>query len=242
MLFHLPPHLSRKRSLINLYLFEEDWQSVIAEVECHPIGCETWSSQAGFFDGDHEARVLPIHVACSLRAPLEVVRALVEAYPECLSAKESSFKRLPIHAACMSSAPPEAIEYLARECVAGTSEPDMLGRLPIHYACSNGAPEAVVRALLRVNPASMLYADCNGWLPLHVAVRSGASTEVVREMIRACPAAVAIKTKKKSTALGLAEKVQTKNREEVIEMLKCAMVLRDDAKQSSCVRKVSMAA
>ena len=142
--------------------------------------------------------------------------------------KESSFKRLPIHVACQFAAPVEVIEYMAQEFVAGTLEPDSLGRLPIHYACSNGAPIGVVRALLRANPASMLYEDYNGWLPLHVAVHFGASTEVIGEMVRASPGAVAMKTRKKSTALSLAKKVQAKNREEVIALLTEAEGVQND--------------
>merc|ERR1711937_542248 len=123
-------------------------------------------------------------MGCQLRAPLEVMRALVEAYPGCLSTKESSFKRTPLHVACMSAAPVEVIEYLAREHVAATLEPDVSGRLPIHYACSNGASMDVVETLLQINSASTLYADRKGWIPLHVAIHCGASTEVVREIIR----------------------------------------------------------
>mmetsp|Transcript_33596 Transcript_33596/g.72640 ORF Transcript_33596/g.72640 Transcript_33596/m.72640 type:complete len:244 (-) Transcript_33596:87-818(-) len=243
MHFHLPLHLSRKRNQINLHLFEEDWQSAITEIDCHPHDCQIWSSHAGFFDGDHESRVLPIHVACSLHAPLEVVRAIVNAYPGCLTVRESSFKRLPIHVACMFAAPEDVIEYLAREHVAGTLAEDVMGRLPLHYACSNGLPMAVVETFLSVNPASTLYADFNGWLPLHVAVHFGASTKVVRVIVRVCPAAVAMKTKKSSTALSLAEKVGTKNREEVIAVLKGAMVTgQNDTRQSSFVRRVPTAA
>mmetsp|Transcript_31922 Transcript_31922/g.67112 ORF Transcript_31922/g.67112 Transcript_31922/m.67112 type:complete len:244 (+) Transcript_31922:116-847(+) len=243
MHFHFPLHLSRGRNLLNLHLFEEDWVSAITEIECHPNETRVWSTRPGFFDGEHESHVLPIHVACSLHAPLEVVRAIVEAYPECLSMKESAFKRLPIQVACQFAAPLDVIEYLAQEYVAGTLEPDILGRLPIHYACSNGAPMDVVQALLRANPASALYEDFNGWLPLHVAVHFGASTEVVNELIRVCPVAVTMKTKKQSTALSLAEKISTKNRQEVITMLRGAMpVEKCDTRQLSFVRTVSKAA
>mmetsp|Transcript_2430 Transcript_2430/g.5390 ORF Transcript_2430/g.5390 Transcript_2430/m.5390 type:complete len:244 (-) Transcript_2430:243-974(-) len=243
MRFHLPLHLSRKRNLINLYLFEKDWQMAINQIECHPRECQIWSSQVGFFIGDHESRVLPIHIACSLHAPLEVVIAIVEANPSCLSAEENSLLQLPIHIACKFGAPVDVIEYLARKNVAGTMEPDVMSRLPIHYACSNGASTENIRTLLRVNSASMACRDCNGWLPLHVAVRSGASTELVREMVRVCPTAVMIKTKKSSTVLSLAKKAQTKNRKEVIEMLKCAMVAEtNDKRQYSSLRRVSKAA
>jgi len=243
MHFHLPLHLSRKRNQINLHLFEEDWQSAITEIDCHPHDCQIWSSHAGFFDGDHESRVLPIHVACSLHAPLEVVRAIVNAYPGCLTVRESSFKRLPIHVACMFAAPEDVIEYLAREHVAGTLAEDVMGRLPLHYACSNGLPMAVVETFLSVNPASTLYADFNGWLPLHVAVHFGASTKVVRVIVRVCPAAVTIETMKSTTALSLAEKVGTNNRDEVIAVLRDATVTgQNDTIQSSFVRRAAMAA
>lgn len=229
---HIPLHFSRGRNLLNLYLFEEDWQSAITEIECHPHETRVWSTRPGFFDGEHESHVLPIHIACSLHAPLDVVRSIVESHPGCLSMKESAFKRLPIHVACQFAAPREVVEYLAQEHVAGTLEPDILGRLPIHYACSNGAPLDVVKSLLLVNPASSLYADFNGWLPLHVAVHFGASTEVIRELVRVSPASVAMRTRKDSTALSLAEKVSTKNREEVIALLKSAMAVgTSDAKQ-----------
>jgi hypothetical protein len=241
----LPIHLSRRgRNLLNIYLFDEDWTSATTEIECHPHETRLWSARPGFFDGEHESHVLPIHVACSLHAPLEVVRAIVEAHPQCLGMKESSFKRLPIHVACQFAAPVEVIQYLADEYVAGTLEPDALGRLPIHYACSNGAPMGVVRALLKSNPASALYEDFNGWLPLHVAVHFGASTEVVHEILQACPQAVTMKTKKRSTALKLAEKVTTKNKEEVVAMLQGAAAAGASAsgKQYSAVRMFSKAA
>lgn len=243
MHFHFPLHLSRGRNLLNIYLFDEDWQSAITEIECHPKETHVWSTRPGFFDGEHESRVLPIHVACSLHAPLNVVQAIVEAYPECLSMKESAFKRLPIQVACQFAAPLDVIDYLAQEFVAGTLEPDALGRLPIHYACSNGAPMDVVQALLRANSASTLYEDFNGWLPLHVAVHFGASTEVINELVRTCPVAVTMKTKKKSTALSLAEKISTKNREEVITILRGVVsVGQSDTRQSFFVSQVSKAA
>ena len=181
-----------------------------------------WSSLPGFFDGQHESHVLPIHIACSLHAPLDVVRTIVEEYPGCLSVKESSFQRFPLHVACQFSASVDVIDYLAQEYAAGTSEPDVLGRLPIHYACSNGASLEVIQALLRANPSSTVGPDINGWLPLHVAIHFGASTETIRELVRVCPETVRMETKKRSTALMLAEHVSTTNKEEVIRILNWA--------------------
>ncbi|KAL7553087.1 hypothetical protein ACHAWF_018936 [Thalassiosira exigua] len=224
MHFHLPIHIARGRNLLNLHLFDEDWQSAMNEIEYHPHEARTWTARTGFFDGGQESHVLPVHVACSSHAPLPVVRAIVEAFPECLTKKESLYKRLPIHLACRSDAPASVIEYLAQENRRGILEPDNLGRIPLHYACSNGASVDVVRTLLRTNPLSGLHADCNGWLPLHIAIFFGASTEVVRELVSVSPAAAVTKTKKHNTPMNLAEELKTKNKDEVIALLSDATV------------------
>jgi hypothetical protein len=220
---------TRGRSKLNLLLFDEDWQSAIAEIECHPHETKVWSSRPGFFDGDHESSVLPIHVACSVHAPLNVIKAIVEAHPECVQAIESAFKRLPIHVACQFAARADVIHYLVEQYMAGTMEADILGRLPIHYACSNGAPLDVVRVLLNVNTSSTLYADLNGWIPLHVAVHFGAETEVVKEILDVSPPAIVnMRTKKGNTAMCLAKKITWKNKEEVLALL-------DNAHQDSAI-------
>jgi hypothetical protein len=225
MYISLRPHItfSRGRNKLNLLLFEEDWQSAIAEIECHPHEAKIWSSKPGFFDGDHESNVLPIHVACSVHAPLDVIKAIVEAYPECVQCIESAFKRLPLHVACQFAARSDVIEYLVEQYVASTMEADVLGRLPIHYACSNGAPLDVVKVLLRVNKAATCYADFNGWVPLHVAVHFGAQTAVVEEILNVSPSNVVnMKTKRGSNALCLAKKISSKNKEEVLALLENA--------------------
>ena len=137
--------------------------------------------------------------------------------------KDTTFKRLPIHVACQFSERPEVIEYLIKEDRATTLEPDVSGRLPIHYALSNASDLKVIQTLLEVNPASASYADYSGWLPIHVAVNLGASTEVIKELINACPASVAMKTAKGSTTVRLAEKVSTKNKAEILILLKATV-------------------
>lgn len=235
MHFSLPQlSFSRGRSQLNVLLFEEDWQSAIAEIECHPHEAKIWTSKPGFFDGDHESNVLPIHVACSLNAPLEVIRAIVEAHPMCVQATESAFKRLPLHVACQYAARTEVIQYLVDEYVAGTLKADILGRLPIHYACSNGASLDVVKALLHANSSTTLYSDLNGWAPLHVAVHFGAETAVVKELLDVSPRSIVnMTTKKGNDAIHLARKITWKNKDEVLALL-------DHAYQCSAAAKDTM--
>jgi hypothetical protein len=221
MLHFTLPHM--KRNQLPIFLFDGDWAAALAEIECHPHAARQWTNRPGFFDGEHESSVLPLHVACSLHTPLHVVQALVEAYPEALHMPETAFKRLPIHVATQFAEQPDVIKYLVREDRASALEPDILGRLPIHYACSNGSDPAVVKALLAANTASALYADYNGWLPIHVAINFGASTEVVKELIKACPTSVAVSTMKGSTTFAIAEKVTTKNKGEILALLEEAV-------------------
>ncbi len=229
-----------KRSKLPLHLFEQDWNAAIAEIECHPRDAKIWELRSGFFDGAHETSVLPLHIACSLHAPLHVVKAIVEAYPEALRMKDTTFKRLPIHVACQFSERPEVIEYLIKEDRATTLEPDVSGRLPIHYALSNASDLKVIQTLLDANPASASYADYSGWLPIHVAINFGASTQVIKELIDANPASVTLKTKKGSTTIKMAEKVSTKNKAEILKLLKDSEASgKHGGQHQSSVRKTS---
>lgn len=226
-------HRAAGRNQLNLFLLDEDYDAAIAEIDSHPNEVTLWSTREGFFDGSTSAQVLPLHVAVSLRAPLHVIRAIVEAYPDALGVKETSFKRLPLHISTQFGASCDVVQYLVQQHPAAALEADILGRLPIHYSCSNAAPLPTIRTLLQANPAATLYSDYNGWLPLHVAIYLGAETDVIREFLVTCPAAVSLETKKGSTALSLAEKVSSKNKTEVLELIRSAMALNQTVAKPS---------
>ena len=225
------------RNQLNLFLLEEDYAAAIAEIDAHPNEVKLWSTREGFFDGPTSAQVLPLHVAVSLRAPLHVIKAIVEAYPTAIGVKESSFKRLPLHIATQFGASFDVVQYLVEQHPAAALEADSLGRLPLHYTCSNGASLPTIRTLLEANSAATLYRDYNGWLPLHVAVHFGAETEVIRQFLVTCPAAASLKTKKGSTALSLAEKVSTKNKAEILALIRSAMALNQTVAKPSPDRR-----
>lgn len=201
-------------------LLEEDWKSAIVECESHKREAKIWSSKSHFFNGDSDySNLLPLHVACSLRAPKDVVDTLLQAHPRAIEIPETTFKRLPLHIACQHDARPEVIESLLSNYPQGAIQPDSLTRLPIHYACSNGAPLEVVKLLLASNPNSAMYADGDGWNALHIACHFGVNTEAIREIIRVCPESVFSVTQKGSTPLKLANKIMWKNKAEVVALL-----------------------
>jgi hypothetical protein len=180
---------------------------------------------AGFFYGEHTSRILPIHHACALRPPEEIVDKLYDAYPQGFTSKESAFQRLPLHIACQNNAPLSVIEALLKHDHKNEAihSKDSLGRLPLHYACSHGAPAQVVEVLLQACPASAGCVDHNEWLPIHVACRFGDNEQVIRLLIKALPESLYIMTKKGSTPLMCAKKVVDTRHKAVVQVLEDMM-------------------
>lgn len=200
-------------------IIKEDWTSVIAICEHHPSSARVWTRRVGFFDGEHESHVLPLHQACALYAPKNAVEAIVRAYPEGVRAIETSFKRTACHIACQSGAGAEVVTVLLHFYPEAAQLKDTLGRLPIHYACSNGASLEVIEAILGAYPWSAAGQDIHGWLPLHVACHFGASTAVVEALVNAYPDSIQARTEKGSTALTLVRKINCKNKAEIVHVL-----------------------
>mmetsp|Transcript_12132 Transcript_12132/g.17689 ORF Transcript_12132/g.17689 Transcript_12132/m.17689 type:complete len:294 (+) Transcript_12132:11-892(+) len=184
----------------------EDWNLVKMECETDPQAASVWSKAVGFFDGRYESRVLPLHRACSLRPPVHVIKSLVNAYPQAVSAKETEFKRLPIHVAVQMEASADVVDFLLLVYPMGAMTKDNLGRLPLHYAMSHGASADVVKSILAAFPAAAGVEEHNGWLPIHVAMNYSISPDVLEMMLEAFPGSTLVKTKKGNTALSIAKK------------------------------------
>jgi hypothetical protein len=186
----------------------ENWDIVITVCDTKPYKAEKWHNAVGFFDAHRSSKILPLHQACIFHPTPEAIRAIVQAYPYALRAKESGYGRVPLHIACHSNASFECICELLKSYPAGSLERDSIGRVPLHYALSNGAAEEVVEKLLNAAVEShgesgrrqiCSATDFNGWLPIHVACFMGASARVLSMLVKAYPEGVDAETKKKST-------------------------------------------
>ena len=198
----------------------EDWQLVQMEAKMWPKDAAKWSVRKGFFDGEHDSRVLPIHMAVALQCPPSVVDTLVECFPNGVHSREEVFRRLPLHVACQTNAPVETIEALIHHYPEAVRVKDCIGRLPIHYACSHDAPSSVIEMLLREFPASAGCGDDNGWLPIHVACRRGVSLYVVERLLDCLPYSAEMSTNKGSTPLTCAKKgKQSQRHEDIVQYL-----------------------
>eukprot|EP00816_Leptocylindrus_hargravesii_P010704 CAMPEP_0196808914 /NCGR_PEP_ID=MMETSP1362-20130617/8905_1 /TAXON_ID=163516 /ORGANISM="Leptocylindrus danicus, Strain CCMP1856" /LENGTH=602 /DNA_ID=CAMNT_0042183429 /DNA_START=145 /DNA_END=1953 /DNA_ORIENTATION=+ len=120
-----------------------------------------------------EQQVLPIHVACISKPPIEVMDWLLHAYLPGAAAQEPKEGKLPIHLALMRGASYDVIRALSEAYPAGLRTRDKEnGRLPIHYACI-WRDRAICQMLLQIYPAGVRAQDGSGSTPLELAQMSG---------------------------------------------------------------------
>lgn len=173
---------------LNRLIQTENWSMVLVRCRSHPEETKSWGFCPGCWEGKWDADLLPLHQACMLKPPADVVEALVSAHPKSAKSRESGYKRLALHLACMSGVGPDVIRALLAQYPDAATTPDKFGRVPLHYACKCGAPLAVVEALLEARPdATKCFDDANGWLPLHVALSCGSAKTVVKALLHADP-------------------------------------------------------
>jgi hypothetical protein len=111
----------------------EQWDRVLVLCQSKPDSAKVWSVRQGLFEGIKDSNVLPIHEALVGGAPFAIVAAILTAYPDCVFAKESSYKRLPLHCACRKNALMQVAELLLKSHSEAALIADDLGRLPSKY-------------------------------------------------------------------------------------------------------------
>ena len=91
---------------------------------------------------------LPLHICCeSPRASIEVVRELVQAYPEGIQARSDTSSSIPLHVACRSRAPVSVIEFLIKEYPKSLSIEDSEGNTALEIAMKDGSSRRTVALL-----------------------------------------------------------------------------------------------
>ncbi len=150
--------LSREKTLLYSYVKAKDWDNVHEQVNQHPDEASCWVADK---DYDNSAPALPIHLACSYSAPVDIIHALMDAYPDGLKSRgKHGFN--PLHIACKKSLNEKIILEIIQICPEAVSQKDEYGRLPLHLACQNSLPFAVIRALIESYPNSCTVKDYNG--------------------------------------------------------------------------------
>ena len=148
-------------------LCEAKWEAALERLSMFPEESIMWSVYKG-------KRYLPIHYACMLKAPLEIVAELAEVHPYGLELTCQDENRVALHLACHYGAHFSVIKVLLDTHIDAASYRDDLGLLPIHLACayhSHAAPvgawngDAVIQAVLRAYPTGASMPDAKGNTP-----------------------------------------------------------------------------
>ena len=134
-------------------------------------------------------KLLPIHRLCEMQPQLEVVRAIVHAYPISLTLPDHR-GRLPLHSACRKGASHDVIDLLVQVEPRTALCKDKKERLPLHIAVEYNASKLVIEVLLRVAAGGAEIPDKRGRLPLHLAAKHGAGEQVIFQIFWAYRAAV----------------------------------------------------
>jgi ankyrin repeat protein len=78
-----------------------------------------------------------LHWACSRNAPLDVLKVILDAYPDAIQICDSQKGYLPLHFACFYKSSLEILQFLIKVYPESIQQTDKLGKLPLHLSCSN---------------------------------------------------------------------------------------------------------
>mmetsp|Transcript_4507 Transcript_4507/g.8673 ORF Transcript_4507/g.8673 Transcript_4507/m.8673 type:complete len:558 (+) Transcript_4507:165-1838(+) len=168
------------RTILFRLILKKDWNGACQRCESFPEEAGTWIVTKGFHGN---LRFLPLHKACVLSPPLNVMGTLLAAYPEGSKSRDQD-GWLPIHCACFYGASQPVINALLESNPNGAHSKDDEGRMPLHYAALKAAPETVVSSLLRANPKAAVCKDDEGRLPIHHACSKGAPEGAIEALLK----------------------------------------------------------
>ena len=171
------------RTVLFRLVLKKDWENALIRAKSNPDEASTWIVTKGF---KGSLRFLPLHKACVLNPPEELVESLVASYPEGAKSKDQD-GWLPIHCGCFYGAGQRVIDTLLVVYPKGAQSKDDEGRLPIHYACLKGANTGVVESLLGTYPKGAQSKDDEGRLPIHHACSKGAPEGVIMALLNSSP-------------------------------------------------------
>jgi hypothetical protein len=151
-------------SVLSSFISDRLWAETLERLRSHP-------SEASQVIRKPFGDVLPLHEACKLQPPADVVEALITAFDPAVRTAGCQSGSLPVHFAVQTGST-EALAPLLRAYPAGVRKKDDRGRLPIHLGCEWEAPAAAIKALLTLYPESIYVRDADGKSPMDYAMKS----------------------------------------------------------------------
>jgi ankyrin repeat protein len=113
--FHDEPEADYDNGATMLYrhIESKNWDAALQRLDMAPEEAKTWVSRREHDTGKTRWRLLPLHAVCIFRAPLALMEALIEVYPEGPQMKDDQ-GMLPVHLACRNGASKGVVLTLLR--------------------------------------------------------------------------------------------------------------------------------
>ena len=138
-------------------------------------------------DNDGE---LPLHIACRVGAPREILRLLVQTYAAALQTRNNNGS-LPLHAACQADDPSlDAIRFVVEQDPTAVQAANNDGALPLHSLCGSRPSVQVVQYLMRLFQGALEVTTNAGDLPLMLACKASSSQSVLQVLLTESPEAL----------------------------------------------------
>ena len=138
-----------------------------------------------------DSGMLPIHIACQTKAPVEVLALILEHDPTTLHIADSN-GNLPLHECCCGDVVDSSVRFIVEQGGVGTlaARNSHEGALPLHILCGSTNPSLrTVQYLIQSFPGSVEARTNEGLYPFMIAAceSSTASLSVVYELVRTHP-------------------------------------------------------
>ncbi|GKY94475.1 hypothetical protein MPSEU_000413400 [Mayamaea pseudoterrestris] len=135
-------------TLLYRHIENKDWDQALGRLEGAPVEAKTWVFRREANSEKTRWRLLPIHAVCIFRAPLALIEALIEVYPDGPQMKDDQ-GMLPVHLACRNGASKGVVMTLLAAFPESIHVRDRKGRSPVDLVLNSASAnkEAVLVAL-----------------------------------------------------------------------------------------------
>jgi hypothetical protein len=155
---------------------KEPNEVILYSVFLHPEYCALSDKEGNY----------PIHLAVSNAYPINVIEAIIEAYPEAVKLSNSSFKSTPLHLAMPTSF--DVVKKLVCLYPFACSLPDKVGKYPLHQFCTHKMKSIDnIRILIKMSPTIVHKNDNFGRRPWDIAQSQFDDDETSRLLLNADP-------------------------------------------------------
>jgi ankyrin repeat protein len=132
----------------------------------------------------------PLHLACSCRHSVDVIKLLAAANPAAALIKERRNQSCPLHYLCAFKGSAGAATALLEISKAPLLQPDVNSFLPLHLAIIFQADPALIEVLVHAAPDAVRIPDNKQRLALHLAAQYRVPVSVLRLLVESYPLAL----------------------------------------------------